>query len=310
MMAEAVQSLHQNTECNLKQPPCGVVSASAEVWVNKIIQISTVDGPGARTSIFVQGCNIRCAYCHNPETQALCCHCGVCVPGCPAGALSLEPLEVGGRVVWDATRCIHCDQCIRVCPHHSSPKVRLYNAEQIFQEIRPNFPFIRGITVSGGEATLYPRFLIELFTRVRALGKTTLIDANGTVDLEALPELMAVTDGVMLDLKAWDPAVFVRLTERETTGNLQKNLRFLSRMNKLAELRLVYLPGWVDGEACLEGAARLLEGDLAQIPLKLIRFRNHGVRGQLEQASTPTEEEMQPLVDCAERLGFRTIFLR
>lgn len=302
-----MQSISNQQDSIQKQPPCGVVSASSEVWVNKIIQISTVDGPGARTSIFVQGCNIRCAYCHNPETQALCCHCGACVPGCPTKALSQTAT---GQVVWEASRCVHCDQCIRICPHHASPKVRKYSAKQVFEEISPNFPFIRGITVSGGEATLYPAFLTELFQRVRACGKTTLIDANGTVELEALPELMAVTDGVMLDLKAWDPAVFAHLTEREPTGNLQKNLRYLSREGKLAELRLVYLPGWVDGLACLQGAVAYLEGKWEEIPLKLIRFRNHGVRGILQGGQTPSDEQMQELVHCAETLGFRNIVVR
>ena len=57
--------------------------------VNRIIPMSVVDGPGSRTAVFLQGCNIACAYCHNPETQKLCCGCGLCVAECPAGALSM-----------------------------------------------------------------------------------------------------------------------------------------------------------------------------------------------------------------------------
>ena len=48
----------------------------SEAVINKIIPLSVVDGPGCRTSVFVQGCNIACAYCHNPETQQLCSGCG------------------------------------------------------------------------------------------------------------------------------------------------------------------------------------------------------------------------------------------
>mgnify|MGYP001728747493 FL=1 len=51
---------------------------SPEAPINKIIPLSVVDGPGCRTSVFVQGCNIACAYCHNPETQQLCRACGIC----------------------------------------------------------------------------------------------------------------------------------------------------------------------------------------------------------------------------------------
>ena len=50
---------------------------SPEAPINKIIPLSVVDGPGCRTSVFVQGCNIACAYCHNPETQQLCRACGI-----------------------------------------------------------------------------------------------------------------------------------------------------------------------------------------------------------------------------------------
>ena len=55
--------------------------AEIKVPVNKIIPFSSVDGPGNRTAIFLQACNLDCKYCHNPETRALCIHCGDCIPG-------------------------------------------------------------------------------------------------------------------------------------------------------------------------------------------------------------------------------------
>ena len=67
---------------------------SAAAPVNRILPLSTVDGPGCRAAVFLQGCNLACAYCHNPETQNLCTGCGACVPACPAGALSLESARI------------------------------------------------------------------------------------------------------------------------------------------------------------------------------------------------------------------------
>lgn len=273
------------------------------VPINKIIQISTVDGPGARTSIFVQACNLACLYCHNPETQRLCCHCGLCVPGCPAGALR----RINGQVCWDEERCIQCDQCIKICPHYASPKVKFMHAPEVFAAIRDNFPFIRGITVSGGEATLYPAFLEELFSLVKSAGKTCMIDANGMLDLSRYPDLMALTDGVMLDFKAWSPDVFRKLTGRESAGNLQRNISYLLAQDKLFEIRLVYLPGFVDGEACLRGMAALVPHDLKRVRLKLIKFRNHGVRGELASFPAPSSEEMWQLEELARELGYGTI---
>lgn len=65
--------------------------------VNKIIPFSCIDGPGNRTSIFFQGCNLKCTYCHNPETINKCVNCGKCVTVCPVNALDMND----NKVVWN-----------------------------------------------------------------------------------------------------------------------------------------------------------------------------------------------------------------
>ncbi len=62
--------------------------------VNKIIPFSCIDGPGNRTSIFFQGCNFKCSYCHNPETINKCVNCGKCVAVCPVNALEIKDKKV------------------------------------------------------------------------------------------------------------------------------------------------------------------------------------------------------------------------
>ena len=57
-------------------------------------------------------------------------------------------------------------------------------AEEVFAEVKKQQPYIRGITVSGGECTLYPDFLEKLFVLARGAGLGTLIDSNGTLDFE------------------------------------------------------------------------------------------------------------------------------
>lgn len=273
------------------------------VPVNKIIDLSTVDGPGLRTSIFVQKCNIHCLYCHNPETQRMCIHCGRCVKSCPSGALAIQD----GKVVWNRMKCISCDTCIAVCQNHASPKIEYLTAEEVYSRIQKNVGFIRGITTSGGECSLYPEFLTELFRLAKKDGLTCLMDSNGMVDYSEYPELMDVTDGVMLDIKSWKEDVYTKLVGY-SNAMVKKNLKYLDDVAKIEELRIVYVPGYVDAKDCLLGIHDTLAPEhIKKTRIKLISFRKNGVRGELANHPSPSKEEMDELQAYAESLGFENI---
>lgn len=270
------------------------------VLVNKIIPMSIVDGPGNRTSIFLQGCNISCAYCHNPETQRICNSCGICVSQCPSRSLTL----VDGHVKWDGEECIMCDNCIKVCQNFASPRVRNMSAKEVFQQVEKNIPFIRGITVSGGECMLHPEFLQELFAIAVRNGLRCLIDSNGMMDFSQYPELMQLCEGIMLDVKSWDKQVYKKLT-KANNSMVKRNLCYLIHCNKLEELRIVCLQGEVDAEAVIVGIAGTIGAKVANIKLKLIKFRNYGVKVRLKNTSSPDDEYMQRLLQLCRELGFQ-----
>lgn len=272
--------------------------------VNRILPYSVVDGPGNRVSVFLQKCNIHCAYCHNPETQQLCRGCGICVDGCPEKALSKN----GDTVRWDSDRCCGCDRCIQVCPHHASPKVRMMTPRAVWEKVQESIPFIRGITVSGGECSLYPEFLTELFSLAHTRGLSCLMDSNGTVDLSRYPELMRCCDGVMLDVKSWDPEVYRKLTGGEN-DIVKRNLAYLSQIGKLEELRIVSLPEVVDAPAVIQGIAQTLGQERAEVLLKLIRFRPFGVKGPLRQMPQTSMTYMQTLEKLAKEAGFQRVMI-
>ncbi len=274
--------------------------------INRIIEASTVDGPGLRTAVFVQKCNIHCLYCHNPETQNLCVSCGKCVSHCPAHALTL----VQGKVCYDKEHCIGCDTCISICEHHASPKIEYLSAEEVYQRIHKNGSFLSGITVSGGECTLYPKFLKELFTLAHKDGLSCLLDSNGMIPLEDYPFLMDVCDGVMLDIKSWERDIYHRLTGFDNDV-VKSNLSYLDRIGKITELRIVYVPRLVDMKTCLLGIRDIVaESHRKGLPLILIRFRNQGVKGILKNHQSPTVEEMENIRAFAESLGFENIVIR
>jgi YjjW family glycine radical enzyme activase len=242
--------------------------------LNNVLPFSSVDGPGNRSVIFLQGCNLSCVYCHNPYTIGLCTHCGDCIEPCPEGALSW----VDGKVTVEWAKCTRCAICIDVCPESSTPLAETVTPEEVMDRLRPSAPFTSGVTISGGEATVQPEFLLALTTAVKNdptfATKSILIDSNGVTPLDVWDRLAPTIDGVMLDLKAWSPEEHVKVTGK---GNQEviASAHHLAGLGLLTEIRFVLVPGWNDAEESIAAMAEWL-APLA-VPLKLIGVRHHGV---------------------------------
>ncbi len=275
--------------------------------INRIIPFSSVDGPGNRTAIFLQGCNINCKYCHNPETRAHCISCMECIQACPVGALSKG---ADGRVVFDEEKCVQCDTCIHTCKHDSSPRTHWMTPEEVMTQVRKQMPFIRGITVSGGECSLEPDFLRELFILAKKEGLTTLIDSNGTVELKKEPELMDVTDGVMLDMKAFFEEDHQRITDH-TNRIVLENAKYLGEEGKLTEVRCVIVPELYDCKKSIDAMGDYLLPlyQKKAFRIKLIEYRPMGVRKEYASMRPPTKEELDELKTILANKGFDRIHL-
>ncbi len=250
----------------------------AQGLVNSTIRFSAVDGPGNRFVVFTQGCNFNCITCHNPYTITACTHCAVCVGSCPEDALAIRP---GPLVVVDRATCTSCDVCIDVCPEDSTPLARFVTVEELVSKIRSVAPFISGVTISGGEATQQPEFVASLFHALktdRSLDHlTTLVDSNGSAPLDVWERLVDVMDGAMVDLKALDPDVHTRLTARGNERVL-RSIEFLASRGKLAEVRLLIVPGYNDGVDVAQRTASWLHDVDPDMTITIIGYRAHGVR--------------------------------
>ena len=274
--------------------------------INKIIPFSSVDGPGNRTAIFLQGCNFNCKYCHNPETRNLCINCMDCVPVCPADALS----DKDGKVIFAAEKCIACDNCIKVCKHGATPRIVRMTSKETFEKICENVPFIRGVTFSGGECTLYPDFIREVFVLCKQIGLGTMIDSNGSIDFKNFSDLLEVCDGVMLDIKAYDYNEHIKVTD---VGNdiVLKNAKYLAGMGKLFEVRTVVVPELFDFRKTVDNVSKELAPFLkiSNIRYKIISYRKNGVRKEYRDYKSPTNEEMNEAGEIAIKNGFSDIVL-
>jgi len=275
--------------------------------INRIIPFSSVDGPGNRTVIFFQGCNMNCTYCHNPETRKHCRHCGICIDHCPSNALTWDS---NGRVHYDPEICTQCDTCIRVCPYDSTPKAIEMTPEEVYQKVKKQIPFIRGITVSGGECMLEWEFIKKLFQYAKEDGLTTLIDSNGSVSFEQFPELLEVTDGVMLDIKVMDESEHKKVTELSNKETL-KNAVFLAKKGKLQETRTVIAPDLYQVRENIQqlGEFLLPLQKETKFLVKLIAYRPEGVRKCFADQKVPDREYMESLEDLLTQQGIENIMI-
>jgi pyruvate formate lyase activating enzyme len=253
-------------------------------------------------AIFLQGCNIKCIYCHNPETINFCNNCGICVDKCPAGALK----NIQGKVVYDKSKCVECDSCITVCPNFSSPKIQEYTVEELYKIVEEYRYFLRGITVSGGEPTIQHSFIAELFKRVKPLGLTCFVDSNGFFEREEISDLISETDKFMIDIKAIDS--LEKLCGTKMKNNID-NLKYLLSLDKVHEVRSVIIKDYMDAENTVFQVANILK-EYPEVTYKLIKVHGNGLK-QVQKDKikehVPEQEYMYKLAELAREIGVNKI---
>ncbi|HEY0903031.1 MAG TPA: radical SAM protein [Marmoricola sp.] len=155
------------------------------------------------------------------------------------------------------------------------------HVDVLLRQIRLVEPYLEGVTVSGGEATAQWRFVRDFFTAIRddvELDRlTTYVDTNGHALRRVWDELLPVTDGFMVDLKALDPDVHRRLTGR-TNELVLDSIRHLHAHERLHEVRLLLVPGFNDTEDQLARTGEWLAALDPRLRVVVLGFRPHGVR--------------------------------
>ena len=255
-------------------------------YIHSIDTFGSVDGPGVRFVVFMQGCLMRCRYCHNPDTWAL-----------PEG-LSLPDATA---VTHPLSENISCPSK-HTGPQEISPEVLLRQALRYRSYWRGG----GGITVSGGEPLLQVEFLSELFQLANKQHIHTALDTAGQPFTTAEPffsrltTLLDHTDLVILDLKHIDPEKHRLLTGRSNESILSF-ARFLDQIHKPMWIRHVLVPGITDDPANLHGIRAFLDtlSNVEKVEilpyhtLGVYKWETLGIPYSLSDIRLPGENDLQ-----------------
>lgn len=289
--------------------------------VSDIQRFSIHDGPGIRTTVFLKGCNLRCFWCHNPETHLMepqlqvyldrCILCGACVQACPHGAHEIRD----GQHIFHRDLCQTSGACVDTCYSQALVMVGKYmTVDDVMAEVLRDKPFYDtsggGVTLSGGEPLLQPEFTAALLARCRAEGLHTAIETAAHVPWERLAALLPLIDLVMMDIKLMDSQ-----QHRACTGvgneRILANARRLGQAGPPLIVRTPIIPGVNDTEAEVAaiaafaaGLTNLLYYELLPFhPMAAGKYESLGMAYRARDLKTPPRARMVALAEVARRAG-------
>ena len=235
--------------------------------INKLETFGSVDGPGVRFVVFLQGCPMRCKFCHNPETWDF---------GTAARLPTEAPFETSA------------DDLLKKALRYKS-----YWGNE------------GGITVSGGEPLAQMDFMIEFFEAAKAAGAHTCIDTSGVTfsrngaTFEKIERLMKATDLLLVDIKHIDNVV-----HKELTGHGNENIidffRYLDEIKKPIWIRHVLVPGISDDDGALIRTRDFIRtlGNVERVEvlpyhaLALAKYQQLGIDYALKDTQSPSAERV------------------
>ena len=179
--------------------------------VSDIQHFSVGDGDGIRTTLFLKGCNLRCPWCHNPET------------------LSPKPVEL-----------FYKESGKRVCYG------KMMTPRELFPILTRDAEFFRasggGVTVSGGEPLLQASALIPLLKMLKDEGLHVIIDTAGCVQASAIESVSPFVDCFFFDWKSPRDEVY-----SDTVGGslelVRSNIARIIQLKKEIRIRIPVIPG-------------------------------------------------------------------
>lgn len=268
------------------------------------------DGPGIRSVVFFKGCPLNCVWCHNPECISAgeeilyksesCIGCKTCARVCPEKAI---PLQAGPSAI-DKEKCTLCGVCASECPSGALSIVgKYYSPQELCEELVRDKPFYDnsdgGVTLSGGEPTLFIDYVSELAGKLKQAGVRICVETCGEFDWDVFSErLLPNLSLIYVDIKLFDSEEHRKFTGRDNKKIKENILRITSLENVDKLVRIPLIPDITATERNLSAIAQWLKANgirrialLPYNPLWLAKARGLGKKLSYERDSWMTQEE-------------------
>lgn len=215
-----------------------------------IQRFSLDDGDGIRTCVFLKGCPLRCAWCHNAESLSFpkellysgknCVYCRACASVCENSCHSFSDRHAIKR-----ESCVACGKCAEVCPTGALKLIgEDITPEEVIQRVmrdRDYFTGNGGITLTGGEPMAQADFCIAVAKLAKDAGISVMVETSGFCDTKKLIGIMPYVDRFLFDCKASEKD-HKRLTGVDDT-RIIKNLSEICERGADVSLRCPVIPG-------------------------------------------------------------------
>ena len=287
-----------------------------KIAVTEIQRFSTHDGPGIRTVVFLPGCPLRCAWCHNPEAQTAenhifyikqrCIGCKSCAEICPHGVHVFTAEDH----ILSRVKCNGCGLCTEACPSNALENtVTDFSIEEILNIVRRDAAFYGatgGLTLSGGEPLLHKEVCCMLLREAKACGIGTVVETCGYCEEETVCEAVKNTDLFLWDIKDTDP-----IRHKEYTGvdhqKFLRNLYTADRAGAETLLRCILVKGVNTDPVHYDRIAEIYSTLLHCRGVQLLPYHTYGNSKALQMGLPdsahrewiPTSEDLR---NAAERL--------
>lgn len=219
--------------------------------ITEIQRFCMHDGPGIRTTVFLKGCPLRCAWCHNPETQKYkaellfypnkCIGCAACAASCPEGAHVFNE-----KHLIDREKCALCGECANNCPTGAleicGDDYKVDDILSVAEKDRAFYGENGGITLSGGEPFEQGEAVIDLLKACKERGLSTAVETCGYTDRDILLAAVPYVDLFLWDIKDTDSARHKQYTGM-SNERILKNLSLVNGMNGKIRFRCILVRG-------------------------------------------------------------------